>query len=221
MQQVGKQFGASQQRQTVLNHIDLVIEDGQSVALTGASGSGKSTLLSLIGLLDDISTGEYFLRDTQVNSLSRQQKSVIRNRHIGWIFQNFNLISSMSVIGNVIQPMRYHPDIDKKDYQARAMAMLDQVGMADKALSQPATLSGGEQQRVAIARALINRPSLILADEPTGNLDSENSQRVMDLLSSMSESGGTLILVTHDPLVAKICQRRLTILDGRIIDDVY
>lgn len=205
--------------QAVLKDINLTIEDGESIAILGPSGSGKSTLLSIIGLLDEPCSGEYLLRKQNVSSLSRKQKSQLRNQHIGWIFQNFNLIASMTVLENVVQPMRFHRDIKAQDYIARAKKVLEKVGLADKLESTPDKLSGGQQQRVAIARALVNDPALILADEPTGNLDQKTGEEVMNLLSSLSEKGTTLLVVTHDEQVAACCQRKIRILDGQVSYD--
>lgn len=205
--------------QAVLKDINLTIEDGESIAILGPSGSGKSTLLSIIGLLDEPCSGEYLLREQNVTSLSRKQKSQLRNQHIGWIFQNFNLIASMTVLENVVQPMRFHRDIKAKDYIARAKKVLEKVGLADKLDSTPDKLSGGQQQRVAIARALVNDPALILADEPTGNLDQKTGEEVMNLLLSLSKKGTTLLVVTHDEKVAACCQRKIHILDGQVSYD--
>lgn len=205
--------------QAVLKDINLTIVDGESIAILGPSGSGKSTLLSIIGLLDEPCSGEYLLRKQNVTSLSRHQKSQLRNQHIGWIFQNFNLIASMTVLENVVQPMRFNRDIKPQDYIARAKKVLEEVGLADKLESTPDKLSGGQQQRVAIARALVNDPALILADEPTGNLDQKTGEEVMNLLMSLSKKGTTLLVVTHDEQTAACCQRKIRILDGQVSYD--
>lgn len=205
--------------QAVLKDINLTIVDGESIAILGPSGSGKSTLLSIIGLLDEPCSGEYLLRKQNVTSLSRHQKSQLRNQHIGWIFQNFNLIASMTVLENVVQPMRFNRDIKPQDYIARAKKVLEEVGLADKLESTPDKLSGGQQQRVAIARALVNDPALILADEPTGNLDQKTGEEVMNLLMSLSKKGTTLLVVTHDEQIAACCQRKIRILDGQVSYD--
>lgn len=200
----------------VLNDISLSIEDGESLAIVGPSGSGKSTLLSILGLLDNASKGRYMLRGEDVNALTRQQKGYVRNRHIGWIFQNFNLIGDMTALENVSLPMRFNKEIPSSEYTKRAQALLDKVGLKDKYSALPSELSGGQQQRVAIARALVNKPSLLLADEPTGNLDSGSGQSIVDLLLELSEEGATVILVTHNPEVAEQCQRTIQLIDGEI-----
>ena len=205
--------------QAVLKDINLTIVDGESIAILGPSGSGKSTLLSIIGLLDEPCSGEYLLRKQNVTSLSRHQKSQLRNQHIGGIFQNFNLIARMTVLENVVQPIRFNRDIKPQDYIARAKKVLEEVGLADKLESTPDKLSGGQQQRVAIARALVNDPALILADEPTGNLDQKTGEEVMNLLMSLSKKGTTLLVVTHDEQIAACCQRKIRILDGQVSYD--
>ncbi|GHF84893.1 ABC transporter ATP-binding protein [Thalassotalea marina] len=219
LQQVDKSFQQAANDSPVLQDIELTIHDGESIAIVGPSGSGKSTLLSIIGLLDEPSSGTYLLRTQDVTQLTRQQKSSVRNEHIGWIFQNFNLIASMTVLENVVQPMRFNPSVASSDYVARAEQALAQVGLSDKKNSTPDQLSGGQQQRVAIARALVNKPSLILADEPTGNLDQKTGEEIMALLHSLCQQGSTLVVVTHDEKVAASCQRRIEILDGRIVND--
>jgi len=216
---ISKAFPQGKSLHRVLDDVNLTVEDGESIAILGPSGSGKSTLLSLIGLLDDYNQGEYKLRGQSVSDLSKRQKGILRNQHIGWIFQNFNLIANMTVLENVVQPMRYNKNIANKDYQLRAAEVLAQVGLADKLNMSPSQLSGGQQQRVAIARALVNKPQLILADEPTGNLDSATGQNIIELLLSLAEQGATVIIVTHDNNIAKQCSRQIRIHDGSIRHD--
>lgn len=211
-------FSNSVNQAPVLKNIAVNIADGETVAITGPSGSGKSTLLSILGLLDTATQGEYFLRDQEVNSLSRQQKSLIRNRHIGWIFQNFSLIGDMTALENVALPLRFNHDVAKSTYRAKAEEALLKVGLADKLHSRPSELSGGQQQRVAIARALVNQPGLILADEPTGNLDSATGQDIVKLLLSFASVGTTVVIVTHDQSIAKRCQRIIHLTDGVIVN---
>lgn len=211
-------FSNSVNQAPVLKNIALNIADGETVAITGPSGSGKSTLLSILGLLDTATQGEYFLRDQEVNSLSRQQKSLIRNRHIGWIFQNFSLIGDMTALENVALPLRFNHGIAKSTYRAKAEEALLKVGLADKLHSRPSELSGGQQQRVAIARALVNQPGLILADEPTGNLDSATGQEIVKLLLSFASAGTTVVIVTHDQSIATRCQRVIHLTDGVIVN---
>ncbi|MBY6064121.1 ABC transporter ATP-binding protein [Pseudidiomarina sediminum] len=214
---VARQFGKEDNRFTALHDIDLEVNDGDTLAIVGPSGSGKSTLLSILGLLDRSYTGTYALKSTDVAALDSKQLAQLRNREIGWVFQNFNLINHLSVLHNVVLPMRYNSTIAKDTYQQRAMAVLEQVGLADKAQAKPTELSGGQQQRVAIARALVNAPSLVLADEPTGNLDSATGAKITELLMSLAAAGTTVILVTHDPVVAAACGKVLQLKDGSIV----
>lgn len=200
----------------VLKEVSLQIADGESVAITGPSGSGKSTLLSILGLLDDVHQGQYLLRQQDVGSLNRQQKSQLRNRHIGWIFQNFNLIGDMTALENVALPLRFNPEIPAAQYRQKASAVLERVGLGHKLAAMPAELSGGQQQRVAIARALVNNPGLLLADEPTGNLDSASGQLIVQLLLELAREGAAVVLVTHDAMVASQCQRVLHLADGSL-----
>ena len=209
-----KSFQQGRVQSRVLTDIDFTIERGEFVAIEGRSGSGKSTLLSIIGLLDHLCSGEHWLLGQAVSGLSSYLLSVIRNRHIGWVFQNFNLISQMTALENVMLPLRYQKDLSQRQRQQLATQMLADVGLDDKVASYPEELSGGQQQRVAIARALVTKPSLILADEPTGNLDSQSASLVMDLLHRLHQQGSTVLMVTHDPQLAASAQRRLYLADG-------
>lgn len=215
---IGRTFGQGAGKLDALSDISLEVADGESLAIEGTSGSGKSTLLSIIGLLDQETSGDYFLRAHQVTGLTAKQKSVLRNRHIGWIFQNFNLINDMTAIENVALPLRYDSSAPSAEYVERAANALERVGLSAKMKSRPNELSGGQQQRVAIARALVNKPSLLLADEPTGNLDSKTSGSIVDLLLELQNEGTTVILVTHDAAVAGRCQRKIRLEDGRLVD---
>ncbi len=201
-----------------LRGVDVDIHAGEFVAIMGPSGSGKSTLMHIAGLLDSLSDGRYELEGEDVSAISRRNRADIRNRKIGFIFQSFNLLSRCSAVENVELPMLYHrPAI--ADWRERAMQALRSVGMESRAAHLPTQLSGGQQQRVAIARALVNRPALILADEPTGNLDSRTGREIMDLLKSLNADGITLILVTHDPEVGQAAHRRIRLRDGMIEAD--
>ena len=199
-----------------LGSIDLTIERGEFIALEGPSGSGKSTLLSIIGLLDKQTSGEYYLVGKEVHGLSAYQRALLRNQHVGWVFQNFNLISDMTVLENVILPLRYHPSVDKSEFNELGMRALTQVEIGDKANNYPPELSGGQQQRVAIARALVTEPDLILADEPTGNLDGVTASQILSLFEHLNQKGLNN-LVTHDASIAARCQRRLQLQDGDLV----
>lgn len=217
IRQASKVFTQGKLQLPVLQSLDFQVTRGEFVAIEGRSGSGKSTLLSIIGLLDSFSAGEYLLLGQSVPGLSAYQHSVLRNRHIGWIFQNFNLIGSMTVAENVSLPLCYLAGIKAADYRSRAAQVLAQVELSDKLDAYPEQLSGGQQQRVAIARALITNPSLLLADEPTGNLDSQSAEIVMNLLSKLHQDGATVLMVTHDPQLAARAQRRLYLADGQFV----
>jgi len=216
---ISKTFTSAELSSTVINQLSLTVEDGEFVSVIGPSGSGKSTLLSIIGLLDTPTSGEHRLSDALVSGLSFKQLAEIRNRHIGWIFQNFSLIGSLNVHDNVSLPLRYRRP--KSAYDPKIVEeALEQVGLLDKQHMFPAQLSGGQQQRAAIARAIVGKPSLIVADEPTGNLDSENGQRVLAILKSLNhDHKTTIILVTHDIQHALHADRVISMVDGEIISD--
>jgi putative ABC transport system ATP-binding protein len=201
-----------------LKGIDLEIKTGEFVAIMGTSGSGKSTLMHILGLLDSLSEGRYWLDGEEVSSISRDTRAEIRNKKIGFIFQSFNLLARSSALENVELPMLYRrPNLE--DRREKAMEALTKVGLGDRAFHQPRQLSGGQQQRVAVARALVNQPSMILADEPTGNLDTRTGQDIMKLLSSLHEQGITVLLVTHDPEIGRQAKRRVIMRDGVIMTD--
>ncbi len=203
-----------------LREISLDFRAGESVALMGSSGSGKSTLMNLLGCLDRPSSGKFWLDAIEVDKLSRDQRADLRNARIGFIFQNFNLLSRTSALENVEMPMLYHrASISAGAMRKRALEALDRVGLADRASHHPNALSGGQQQRVAIARALVNQPRILLADEPTGNLDSRTSLDVLALFQELINDGLTVILVTHEPELCPFLQRTLILKDGRILRD--
>lgn len=202
-----------------LSDISLTIQQGEYVSIAGPSGCGKSTLLSLIGLLDTASEGEYFIKDENVSNIDKTQRAMIRNREIGFIFQSFNLISDLSVEENVELPLTYRADLDKSQRQAMVKDALDKLNMSHRAKHFPAQLSGGQQQRVAIARAIAGNPSVLLADEPTGNLDSKNADAVMDILDALHQQGATICMVTHDPRSSVRAKRCVEVFDGRIVSD--
>jgi putative ABC transport system ATP-binding protein len=201
-----------------LKGVDLLIRRGEYVAIMGPSGSGKSTFMNLLGCLDTPSMGDYFLVGRNVAHLPGDELAILRNRTIGFVFQGFNLLPRMSLEDNVALPLVY-ARIEREPRRARAHEMLSKVGLEQYAQSLPARISGGQQQRVAIARALINSPSLILADEPTGNLDSQTSEEIMALFRTLNDEGITVVLVTHEPDIADHAKRQVRFLDGRIVRD--
>jgi putative ABC transport system ATP-binding protein len=201
-----------------LTGIHLEIEAGQFVSISGPSGCGKSTLLSLMGLLDTPSDGDYALNGKNVARLTPNDRARIRNQEVGFIFQAFNLIGDLTVFENVELPLTYRK-MSAGERKKRVNDALERVGMAHRASHYPAQLSGGQQQRVAVARAVCGKPSILLADEPTGNLDSQNSEAVMELLKELHRDGATICMVTHDPRYAGYAQRTVNVFDGRIVED--
>jgi ABC-type lipoprotein export system ATPase subunit len=204
----------------VLMGVSLSIDKGELVALMGASGSGKSTLMNILGCLDHPTSGQYFLDGQEVSNMSSDERALLRNHKIGFVFQNFNLLPRTTALENVMLPLSYTAEnISDRDVRRRAMELINRVGLSDRYHHEPSQLSGGQQQRVAIARALINRPALLLADEPTGNLDSHTSEDVLRMFQQLNqEEGITIIIVTHDPNVAKHARRIIGISDGVIVD---
>jgi len=202
-----------------LTDVDMVIEQGEFVAIMGASGSGKSTLLHIIGCLDRPTSGEYSLDDVRVNELEKNQLADIRNQKIGFIFQSYNLLSRTTALENVELPLIYDRTGRFSNSKELAKKALDQVDLADRIYHRTNELSGGQQQRVAIARALVNNPALILADEPTGNLDSKTSIDIADLFVRLNNEGKTIVMITHEPEIAQFAKRMIYLRDGRIISD--
>ena len=215
LSQVNKIYRGKATSFQALYDISLRVADGEMLAVMGRSGCGKTTLLNILGLMDRMDSGEYTLAGRSVHALSRAEAALTRNRQIGFVYQTFNLISDYTARENVEMPMGY-AGIAGKERRERAAELLAQVGLKDKQRNRPGELSGGERQRVAIARALANRPGLILADEPTGNLDRKNGEDIMALLSDLNHSGVTLVLVTHDETVARNASRIIYMEDGRI-----
>ena len=203
----------------VLKGISLEIEQGDYVALMGASGSGKSTLMNILGCLDRPTSGDYLLEGEELGRASGDRRAMIRNHKIGFVFQSFNLLPRTSAIENVIMPLAYTAGgLSGSERRRRGMAALEQVGLVDRANHHPSQLSGGQQQRVAIARALVNRPPLIFADEPTGNLDSRTSVEVMQMFDALNAEGITIILVTHSDEIANYAKRVIRVSDGLVVD---
>jgi putative ABC transport system ATP-binding protein len=209
-----KSYTIGEEHLQVLFDLNLSIQEGEMVALTGSSGSGKSTLMNILGCLDTPDRGAYWLAGEDVSKLSGDELATIRNQRIGFVFQTFNLLPRMTALENVGLPLLY-AGIRKPQEQAKSALAL--VGLADRMYHEPNQLSGGQRQRVAIARAMVTNPSVILADEPTGNLDTKTSQEVMSLLVSLNQQGRTIILVTHEPDIAAYCQRQIRMVDGQIV----
>jgi len=215
---LGKSYPTAAGEFPALRGVDLAITAGEYIAIMGPSGSGKSTFMNLLGCLDTPSVGEYFLAGENVATLDKDALAILRNRTLGFVFQGFNLLPRMSLQDNVALPLVY-AGVDKATRRARARALLERVGLGQYAESLPNRISGGQQQRVAIARALVNAPRLILADEPTGNLDSHTSEEIMRLFGELNGDGITIVLVTHEPDIAAHAKRQVRFLDGRIVSD--
>ena len=213
---ITKNFGTEDLVVKVLHGISLTIHKADFVSIIGPSGSGKSTLLNIIGLLDVATSGTYFLNNNDVTKLSEDEQAFVRNREIGFVFQSFNLLKRAPVLDNVILPSIY-AGVSERERKARAKLLLEEVGLAEHMHKMPNQLSGGQQQRVAIARALMNKPAIILADEPTGNLDSQSGRDVMGILKKLHKQGNTIVVITHDALIAEQTQRSIKIQDGKIV----
>ena len=213
---VSKVHGEGRRAVQALSDLSLTVSSGEFVAIAGPSGSGKSTLLQIVGCLDVPTSGRYLLEGTEVSTLDDRALSRLRNAHVGFVFQSFNLVSRTTALENVELPMVYSSRPASRD---RARVALDRVGMSHRADHFPNELSGGEQQRVAIARALVLEPALLIADEPTGNLDAANGDQILDLFTDLNREGLTVLLVTHDPRVAARAHRVVSLADGRVVSD--
>ncbi|WP_375755870.1 ABC transporter ATP-binding protein [Corallococcus exercitus] len=213
-----KVFETEEVETHALSNIQLTIRQNEWVAIVGPSGSGKSTLLAVLGLLDTATRGSYLLDGRSVLDLSPTDRAKVRNQHIGFIFQSFNLIGDLTVFENVELPLTYR-GLPAQERKQRVERALERVGMAHRARHLPGQLSGGQQQRVAVARAVAGDPLILLADEPTGNLDSKNGEAVMQLLSDLHKAGSTICMVTHDPAQARIATRTVSLFDGRVVQD--
>ena len=216
---LGKSYETAAGLFPALKGVDLEVRPGEFIAIMGPSGSGKSTFMNLLGCLDTPTVGDYFLAGKNVAQMDRDALALLRNRTLGFVFQGFNLLPRMSLQDNVALPLVY-AGVDRETRRERARALLAKVGLGQYAESLPNRISGGQQQRVAIARALVNRPRLILADEPTGNLDSHTSEEIMRLFEELNGEGITIVLVTHEPDIAAHCKRQVRFLDGQIVSDV-
>ena len=216
LKNLSKSYRTEEVETVALNAVNIGIEAGEFVAVMGPSGCGKSTLLNVIGMLDRPSEGEYLFMGENVAGYTEAKLSVIRKQHIGFIFQNFNLIDELSVQENIELALLYH-DIGAKERKQRAEYVMDKVGIAHRAKHRPSQLSGGQQQRVAVARAVVGEQGLILADEPTGNLDSVNGQEVMEILQGLNDEGNTIVMVTHSAAHADYARRSINLFDGHVI----
>lgn len=219
IQNLYRTFQVGSETVHALNGISFQIMEGEFVSIMGTSGSGKSTLLNILGCLDRPTSGEYYINGTAVSGLSKNELSTLRNRKIGFVFQNYNLLARTSAIDNVQLPLLYNADIPMKERRERAMAALEAVKLADRMNHAPNQLSGGQQQRVAIARAIVNDPVIILADEATGNLDTRTSYEIMTLFQELHAQGKTIAFVTHEPDIATFTTRTIKLRDGNIILD--
>ncbi|MBQ9249106.1 MAG: ABC transporter ATP-binding protein [Oscillospiraceae bacterium] len=217
LRDVSKIYQIGDERVRALDHVNLHVHPHEFVSVIGPSGSGKSTLMNIIGCLDVADAGQYLLDGMPIEAYSENDLAQVRNKKIGFVFQSFNLIPKLSAEENVELPLIYQ-GVKRGERQARVKEALERVGLENRAKHLPTELSGGQQQRVAIARALVTRPSLILADEPTGNLDSHTSQEIMDMFKEMHEQGNTIVLITHDNDIAKQAKRVIHILDGRLTE---
>ena len=213
--QLKRSFSLGSETVEALKGIDLEVSKGEFISIMGPSGSGKTTLMNIIGCLDTQTSGEYLLNNQPVNNFNDDELARIRNKEIGFVFQSFHLLAKNSALNNVLLPMKY-AGADLEDAELRARHVLDQVGLSDRINHGPSELSGGQQQRVAIARALVNKPSMIIADEPTGNLDSKTGDYVMGLFKELNEEGQTIILITHEEDIANQSKRIINIKDGLI-----
>ena len=218
LSKVNKYYRVGTHSLHVLRDVEVEVADGEFVAIMGASGSGKSTMLNILGILDEYDSGEYWLGDTLIRNLTESRAAHYRNRFIGFVFQSFNLLPFKTALENVALPL-YYQGISRRKRNQIAMQYLERVGLRDWAEHVPAEMSGGQKQRVAIARSLIGKPRLILADEPTGALDSETSKQIMDLMSEINRSGITVLVVTHDPEVAARTRRTIRLKDGRVMGE--
>jgi putative ABC transport system ATP-binding protein len=219
LQEIKKIFKTDEVETYALNNINLTINEGEYVSISGPSGCGKSTLLSLLGLLDVMSGGKYLLAGHEVTGISKQDRARIRNEKIGFVFQSFNLISDLTVNENVELPLTYRKNLSKSQREKMVSEALAKVDMTPRAKHFPSQLSGGQQQRVAVARAIVGEPAIILADEPTGNLDSKNADSVMDLFEKLHADGATICMVTHDPRSALRADRTIELFDGQVVVD--
>ena len=221
VEDITKVYGKGEAQVHALDGVSLEIRENEFVAIMGPSGSGKSTMMNILGCLDRPTTGQYFLAGEDVSNLDKTQLAIIRNQRLGFVFQSFNLLARTSALENVILPLLYSRNgaLSDAEQKEKALKVLADVGLADRVDHQPHELSGGQVQRVAIARALVNDPVLILADEPTGNLDSKSGEEIMEVLTELHQNGSTIVMVTHEDVIAAHAQRVIRFLDGKIETD--
>lgn len=216
LESITKVYGAGETEVRALDGVDLVVNPGEYCSIMGASGSGKSTMMNMIGCLDRPTSGQYFLDGVDVAQLSDTELALVRNRKLGFVFQQFHLLSQVSALENVMLPMVY-ANVPVKERRERGKAALERVGLGDRIHNKPTQLSGGQQQRVAIARAIVNKPVLLLADEPTGALDTKTTNEILDIFTTLNASGMTVVMVTHEPEVARTTQRVVWFRDGQVV----
>jgi len=219
LEKISRIYEIGNQSIHALDAVDLDISAGEFVAIMGRSGSGKSTLLNMLGCMDRPDEGEYFLDNNKISDMDDDELSAVRNRYMGFVFQSFHLLPRLTTLENVLLPRRYHSEGVRDSDREKAEEILAQVDLKDRMEHKPNELSGGQRQRVAIARALINDPKVLLADEPTGNLDSKTSDAIMSLLRELNEKGQTIVMVTHEPEIADNAQRQIIMRDGKILQD--
>ena len=218
LKEIRKTYILGDEEVHAVDNISLSVEEHEFIAIIGSSGSGKSTLMHIVGCLDMPDSGEYYLNGKEISSYSSRQLAILRNKEIGFIFQQFHLLQKLSALENVELPLVYQ-GVNGSRRKQLAQEALDRVGLADRMRHRPNQMSGGQQQRVAVARALVTNPALILADEPTGNLDSKSTRDIMNLLHELHHAGNTIMLITHDSTIAEEAERRVTLVDGRIVSD--
>ncbi len=221
VEKLRREFIVGGEKVKALRGVSFTIREGEFVTIMGSSGSGKSTLLNILGCLDTPTSGEYWLDGTSVQSMSKNQRAITRNRKIGFVFQNYNLLPKTTAIENVELPLLYNPAVGAKERRERAIAALEAVGLSERLNHKSNQMSGGQQQRVAIARALVNDPVIILADEATGNLDTRTSFSILTLFQELHKKGRTIIFVTHNPDLAEYSSRNIVLKDGRVVSDTY
>lgn len=221
LQNISRIYQIGNQSIRALDAVDLDIQAGEFVAIMGRSGSGKSTLLNMLGCMDRPDEGDYLLDGDNISHMDDDQLSAVRNRYMGFVFQSFHLLPRLTTLENVLLPRRYHTDGTSELDHDRAIQLLNRVDLGDRIEHKPNELSGGQRQRVAIARSLINDPRVLLADEPTGNLDSSTSDAIMDLLKELNRDGQTIVMVTHEPEIAEHANRQIIMRDGKILEDQH